>query len=114
MYSVGVDEALHGSFEFGLTKSLSLPCDYSRAVVRRRSIRAEVLVLLCHALYELEENVFGLYLTGQLVEAGNSTLGQKQAALIPECDRLRDRAVLVLLELKLAQIGVGLLAVVGL
>jgi hypothetical protein len=47
----------------------------------------------------------------ELVETGDARLGQEQTALVTQHDALRERAVLVLLELELAQVALGLLAV---
>jgi hypothetical protein len=92
--------------------SLILSGKGGRGVIRGGWLVAEVAALGGKPAEKAEEDLLGLGLAGEPLEAGSARLGQEQAILIAEHDGLAERPILVFLELELTEIVFRLLAVV--
>ena len=113
---VGAEEAAHGVFEIGFSKAASLPRPLSRMLSARSCWRWPLadVAALPENRRRRSRNTSSALASRCGLSRSEARLGQEQAAPVAQDDAFAERAVLVLLELQLAQVVVGLLAVLAL
>jgi hypothetical protein len=84
-----------------------------RRVVVRVGLIADIPVLGGVSTQQIHEQISREDRPGCSVEVGDSRLEQEESALVPQHNAVAARAILVFLELQLAQIIVGLFAGTG-